>query len=65
MSKAGIDLNGWIRCYKCGHKLMQIKGNKDTDSPWLEIKCHSCKAINTLKYSRRIIKHEDKKSNRP
>ena len=60
MSKFGIDLNGWIRCKNCGHKLMQIIGNHDSDSPWLEIKCHSCKAVNTFKYSRRIIKQEDR-----
>lgn len=40
--------DNWVRCANCGHKLFSLKSNlykvKTTDT--IEIKCHSCKAIN-------------------
>ena len=35
----------WIRCEVCRHKLMKIL---DVSKARIEIKCHSCKAINTI-----------------
>lgn len=35
----------WIRCKECGHKLMKVI---DTGQTVIEIKCHSCKAINKI-----------------
>lgn len=42
------DEHNNIRCGKCGHILFKlVKGiGKDSPSPIIEIKCHSCKAIN-------------------
>lgn len=43
-----IDENKWIRCGKCGHKLARIEGNPQGGTGMrLELKCHSCKEINT------------------
>lgn len=36
----------WIRCKKCGHKLLKIV---DEGGVHIETKCHSCKAINEIK----------------
>ena len=35
----------WVRCKECGHKLMRVV---DVKAAQIEIKCHSCKAINTI-----------------
>lgn len=37
----------WIRCPKCGHKLMKVLGT--TSNTLIEIKCSSCKAIVKVK----------------
>lgn len=47
--------DGWILCAKCGHKLGRVIGDKSSITPnssigsraIIEIKCHSCKALNT------------------
>lgn len=44
----------WIRCPKCGHKLMKVLGT--TSNTFVEIKCSSCKAIVNVK----IEKEEQK-----
>lgn len=46
--------DGWILCAKCGHKLARVIGDKSSITPnsslcsqaIIEIKCHSCKALN-------------------
>ena len=39
-------LNGtWLRCGHCGHKLFKMEGGAEA-LPAIEIKCHSCKALN-------------------
>ncbi len=38
--------NGWITCYKCGHKLAKLLENAKADG--LEIKCGSCKNLNVI-----------------
>lgn len=46
--------DGWIICAKCGHKLARVIGDKSSITPnspplrktIIEIKCHSCKALN-------------------
>lgn len=42
-----IDINNetWIRCQQCGHKLLRVI---DAKGSLIEIKCHSCKAINEI-----------------
>lgn len=37
--------NGWIICGSCGHKLFRSVNGKMISG--IEIKCHSCKEINT------------------
>jgi len=41
----------WLRCKNCGHKLLKITRKGDTQ---IEMKCHSCKAINTIKIGKEI-----------
>ena len=36
----------WIRCKKCGHKLMKVLDNANKTT--IEIKCSSCKAITVI-----------------
>lgn len=36
--------NGWVVCGRCQHKLGRVIGKPSG----LEIKCHSCKAINII-----------------
>lgn len=45
-----IDETGeWARCGRCGHKLFKInKGNRQIARTGIEVKCHSCKAVNTF-----------------
>lgn len=41
----------WIRCKGCGHKLMRVITAKGTETEVrLEIKCHSCKTLNTINF---------------
>lgn len=50
MLRARLDRNGWIRCGQCGHKLMWMrKGTLDG-----EIKCHSCRLINLVRFTERV-----------
>ena len=35
----------WVRCTNCGHKLLRII---DVGKTTIELKCHSCKAINEI-----------------
>lgn len=52
--KSIITADGWILCAKCGHKLGRVIGDKSSITPnsslgsqaIIEIKCHSCKALN-------------------
>lgn len=48
MTKAKIDTEGWCRCGKCGHKLFRLVEEMypSMEIPLIEIKCHSCKAVN-------------------
>ena len=52
-----IDESGeWVRCGKCGRKMFKIRKNdKSICSTGIEIKCHSCKALNKFKESETII----------
>lgn len=46
--KIFTDKDNWIRCGACGHKLGKLKSAGHYSTPVLvEIKCHSCKALNT------------------
>ena len=38
----------WVRCGNCGHKLFRLTDPKykKTEKETMEIKCHSCKALN-------------------
>ena len=47
---ARIDKDRWIRCAECGHKLGRAVGEwGDRQSfPAIEVKCHSCKALNYI-----------------
>lgn len=48
MTKVKIDNDNWIRCGKCGHKLGRVNGEGICLlAPIIEIKCHSCKEINS------------------
>ena len=49
MGTAKID-GEWIRCSKCKHKLGKMVGKWEQykSMPAIEIKCHSCKAINYI-----------------
>lgn len=46
-----IDESGeWVRCGKCSNKLFRImKDSKLIVYTGIEIKCHSCKSINSFK----------------
>lgn len=46
-----IDETGeWVRCGKCSNKLFKVrKDSKLIVYTGIEIKCHSCKAINSFK----------------
>lgn len=47
---ARMDEMNWIRCRKCGHKLMRILNNPSAPQEAVfEMKCHSCKTINLWK----------------
>lgn len=37
----------WVRCRRCGHKLMKVI-DTNTDSKTVEIKCSSCKEITVI-----------------
>lgn len=41
---------GWCTCAKCGHKLFKIKTDNNFNLPIIEIKCKSCKSVNTTDY---------------
>ena len=51
---ARID-KGWVKCRECGHKLFKITDEmteevlKGLQNAQIEIKCHSCKAINEVR----------------
>lgn len=42
----------WVRCHCCGHKLGRIVTPITNGIFELEIKCHSCKEINTILFMR-------------
>ena len=47
----------WVVCANCGHKLGRAVGDKPPTG--IEIKCHSCKAINLVnKPKKRAVKRE-------
>lgn len=50
MATARIEKDKWIRCSECGHKLGRIAGEwaEHQSFPAIEIKCHSCKALNYI-----------------
>lgn len=50
MPTARIDKEKWVRCGQCGHKLGKALGvwSEIQAMPALEVKCHSCKAINYI-----------------
>lgn len=39
------DMESWVRCGRCGHKLFRLT-HPNQINPAIEIKCHSCKALN-------------------
>jgi len=45
---ARIDKDGWCRCSRCGHKLFRV--NAIGINMVIEIKCHSCRAIETIRF---------------
>lgn len=50
---ARIDEQSWLRCGKCSHKLGKLE-KSDAESSTnirIEIKCHSCKAINIIDFT--------------
>ena len=51
MTKPRIDETGeWVRCGRCGNKLFKVdKGDTLITLTGIEIKCHSCKAVNSFK----------------
>lgn len=56
MVRIKID-NEWAKCGECGHKLFKITGKVNG----IEIKCHSCKAINSDILSDNFEKEMQKK----
>ncbi len=42
-----VSTDRWIRCGRCGHKLGKVLKNTNKNDCLVEIKCHSCKAINS------------------
>lgn len=46
------NINNWIRCSNCNHKLMRVIDTKDNNTV-IEIKCSSCKAITKIKIEKR------------
>lgn len=70
MIKARTDNENWVRCGKCGHKFMKVvnDGYCDISSipPIVEIKCHSCKAINAWTFdfwkAPHLLTDEDERS---
>lgn len=40
-----MNKEGWVVCGKCGHKLFKSTGGGMVSG--IEIKCHSCKELNT------------------
>lgn len=49
MIRARVCEDGWVRCGNCRHKLMKVVGaTKSSSDCSVEIKCHSCKEINTV-----------------
>lgn len=46
--KAGKD--GWVRCSNCGHKLGKVLLATTEGNCIVEIKCHSCKALNIINF---------------
>lgn len=50
-TRAKTDKQNWIKCGRCGHKLGRVVGAGYCDpAPIVEIKCHSCKEINSWIY---------------
>lgn len=49
----------WIVCANCGHKLGRKVGEKSPTE--IEIKCHSCKAINLVNKPKKVPKKKEKK----
>lgn len=47
-----MNNDNWIRCKKCGHKLMKVIDAKAGDTI-IEIKCSSCKAITSINIKER------------
>lgn len=49
--------NDWVRCRECGHKLFRVNESSEQDRRiafqvlGMEVKCHSCKTINEVRYS--------------
>lgn len=51
----------WVVCANCGHKLGRAVGDKPPTG--IEIKCHSCKAINLVnRPKKRAVKQEKQES---
>lgn len=50
MIKARIDEKSWLRCGKCSHKLGKLAKDSLANIR-IEIKCHSCKAINVIDFT--------------
>lgn len=52
-----VDNNGiWVRCEQCKHKLFLIYPHSQVTA---DIKCHSCKKINSIHIDTNLIKTED------
>lgn len=49
----------WVVCGNCGHKLGRVVGEKSPTG--LEIKCHSCKAINLVNRPQNRAKNKQKR----
>ena len=50
----------WIVCESCGHKLGRAVGDKPPTG--IEIKCHSCKAINLVNRPKKRPKKREKQA---
>lgn len=57
IAKVDREDSRWIRCGKCGHRLMKVLNGKCAGKIIIETKCHSCKEVNVI--TERLIKGSD------
>lgn len=58
--KATVNSENWVRCKRCGHKMMRVISAGVCDpAPTVEIKCSSCKTLNVWTYDRFRVPNEE------